>query len=183
MNHAICRQGRILSLGLCLVILLISGLPAAAQEVTARLAGTVRDPAGAVVPGAALSATNVSTGVVTKTTSDATGDYVFLQLAPGTYSLTVEQKGFSTTALSGITLNVDQKATLDIALRVGPVTQSVQVNAAAPLVDTTSASLGTVVGERTILDLPLNLRRTGELAWIDPGTIDTTGRSLASEER
>ena len=75
---------------------------------------------------------------------------------------------------------MDQKATVDVVLQVGQVTQSVQVEAAAPLVDSTSASLGTVVNQQPILDLPLNLRRTGALALIVPGTVDTTGRSLTS---
>jgi hypothetical protein len=161
-------------------IVLFSVWPAAAQEVTARLSGTVKDPAGAVVPEAALSATNSSTGVVTRAASDASGNYLFPALAPGTYTLSVEKAGFTTGVMSGISLNVDQKATLDVVLQVGQVTESVNVNAAAPLVDSTSASLGTVVNEQPILDLPLNLRRTGALALVVPGTVDTTNRSLTS---
>ncbi len=92
----------------------------------------------------------------------------------------MEKTGFSATVLSGIVLNVDQKATVDVVLQVGQVTQSVQVEATAPLVDSTSASMGTVVDQQPILDLPLNLRRTGALALIVPGTVDTTGRSLTS---
>jgi len=151
-----------------------------AQEVTARLAGTVRDPAGALVPAAALAATNTNTGVVMRTSSDASGSYIFPTLAPGTYVLAVEKPGFTATTVSGISLNVDQKANVDVMLQVGRVTESVNVQGAAPLVDSTSASLGTVVDEHPILDLPLNLRRTGELALIVPGTVDTTNRSLAS---
>src|SRR4029077_5995684 len=143
-------------------------------------AGTVKDPAGAVVPEAALTATNVSTGLITRTTSSASGDYVFPALAPGTYTLSVEKSGFSTGVMSGISLNVDQKATLDVVLQVGQVTESVKVEGAAPLVDSTSASMGTVVNQQPILDLPLNLRRTGALALVVPGTIDTSGRSLTS---
>ena len=174
------RAALAVSAPLSVVLLLALGLPIMAQQVTARLAGTVTDPSGAVIPRAALSATNASTGVITKTRSDSNGNYEFAQLAPGTYTLSIEKSGFTTTLISGISLNVDQKATLDVVLRLGQVTQSVQVRGAAPLVDTTSASLGTVVGEESIADLPLNLRRTGELALIVPGTVDTTGRSLAS---
>jgi hypothetical protein len=168
--------------GCCAVslIMLLTVWLGRAQEVTARLSGTVKDPAGALVPEAALSATNTSTGVVTRTTSGASGDYLFAQLAPGAYTLSVERTGFTTTVVSGISLNVDQKATVDVVLQVGQVNQSVQVEAAAPLVDSTSASLGTVVDQQPILDLPLNLRRTGALALIVPGTVDTTGRSLSS---
>jgi hypothetical protein len=173
-----CRLGR--GCGALALIMLLSVAFGSAQEVTARLSGTVRDPAGAVVPEAALTATNVSTGVVTRTTSGASGDYVFPALTPGVYTLSVEKSGFTTGVMSGISLNVDQKANLDVALQVGQVTQSVNVDAAAPLVDSTSASLGTVVNEQPILDLPLNLRRTGALALVVPGTVDTTNRSLTS---
>ena len=143
-------KGRRLQRGCCVLVLimLLSVWPSRAQEVTARLAGTVKDPAGAMVPEAVLAATNVSTGLVTRTTSGASGDYIFLALAPGTYTLSVEKAGFATGVMSGISLNVDQKANLDIVLQVGHVTGSVTVSAAAPLVDSTSASLGTVVDQQ-----------------------------------
>lgn len=175
-------KGRRFQQGCCALALmmLLSVWPGRAQEVTARLAGTVKDPAGAVVPEAALSATSVSTGVVTRTTSGTDGEYIFPQLAPDAYTLSVEKTGFSTAVISGISLNVDQKATVDVVLQVGQLTQSVQVEGAVPLVDSTSASLGTVINEQPILDLPLNLRRTGALALIVPGTVDTTGRSNAA---
>jgi hypothetical protein len=127
-----------------------------------------------------LTATNVSTGVAAKTTSDAAGNYIFPSLAAGTYTLTSEQSGFSTTVISGITLTVDQKASVNIELSVGRVTQQVQVTGAAPLVSTTTASIGTVVGTQQIFDLPLNLRETGTLALLVPGTVDSTGRSQAT---
>ena len=120
------------TLGALALIAVLSAWPVRAQEVTARLSGTVKDPAGAVVPDAALTATNTGTGVATRTTSGASGDYVFPQLAPGPYRLTAEKAGFTTAVLSGISLNVDQKASLDIVLQVGQVTQSLNVEAAAP---------------------------------------------------
>src|SRR5204862_4643042 len=130
-----------------------------AQEVTARLDGTVKDTAGAVVPEAALTAKNVSTGVVTTATSDPSGNYVFPSLAPGTYTLSVEKRGFATRVITGITLQVDQKATVDLTLNVGQVNQTVTVEGTAPLVNSVSASMGTVVNKQPILDLPLNSRR------------------------
>src|SRR5579864_7598764 len=174
------RRGLQLRCCVLALSLLLSALPSRPQEVTARLSGTVKDSAGGVVPEAALTATNSSTGVVTRTTSGGSGDYVFPALAPGTYTLSVEKAGFTTGVMSGISLNVDQKASLDVVLQVGQVTQSVNVEAAAPLVDSSSASMGTVVDEQPILDLPLNLRRTGALALVVPGTVDTTNRSLTS---
>ncbi len=165
---------------LVVVALLSFTLCGHAQVVTARLDGTVRDTAGAVVPEAALSARNVSTGVITTATSDQSGNYVFPSLAPGTYELSVEKQGFATRVMTGIVLNVAQKATVDSTLNVGQVNQTVTVEGSAPLVNSASASMGTVVNQQSILDLPLNLRRTGALALVVPGTIDTTGMSLSS---
>ncbi len=155
-------------------------VPAASQEVTARLQGTVTDPSGAVVPEVRLTAANVSTGVLTRVTSDASGHYIFPSLVAGTYQLTVEKTSFMTKVISGITLNVAQQATMDVVLQIGQLTQEVKVEGAAPLVDTTTAGVGTTLSEQPILDLPLNLRRTGTLATLVPATIDTTGRSLTS---
>jgi len=173
-----------LSVGVSVVLLAfileIEAVPAVSQEVTARLQGTVTDPSSAVIPEASLTAANISTGVLTRVSSDASGQYIFPSLVAGTYQLTVRKPGFTTKVTSGITLDVAQQATMDIVLQVGQVTQEVQVQGAAPLVNTTSAGLGTTISEQPILDLPLNLRRTGSLATLVPATIDTTGRSLSS---
>jgi Carboxypeptidase regulatory-like domain len=151
-----------------------------AQQVTATLAGTVRDTSGAVVPEAGVNATNVNTGVRFRTISGSSGRYIFPSLAPGAYALSAEKQGFRTTVISGITLNVYQKATINIVLRVGNVTQQIEVKGSAPLVSSTSASVGTTIGEQPVVDLPLNLRRIGTLATLVPTTVDTTGRSQAT---
>src|SRR5215472_8155217 len=161
-------------------ILQIGTAPAVSQEVTARLQGTVRDPSAAVIPEASLTADNITTGVLTRVSSDASGQYIFPSLVAGTYQLTVRKPGFTTKVTSGVTLEVAQQATMDVVLQVGELTQEVQVQGAAPLVDTTNAGLATTISEEPILDLPLNLRRTGTLATLVPATIDTTGRSLSS---
>src|SRR5690349_9821385 len=165
---------------MAVVLLAICSFSAFAQEVTARLAGTIKDAAGAVVPIATVTATNANTGIVTKGASDDAGDYSFPSLAPGVYTLTVEKPGFSAAVISGITLNVAQRANVDVTLQVGQVTQTLNVTEAAPLVESATASLGTVVSEQPVLDLPLNLRRAGALALVVPGTVDTTNRSLTS---
>jgi len=171
---------RLARLQLLLLWLVAVGISVEAQQVTSTLSGTVNDTSGAVIPMAAVTATNVSTAVATKTTSDDAGRYIFPSLPPGTYNLTVQKSGFQTTIIPGITLTVYQKATVDAVLQVGRVTQSVEVAGAAPLVSTTSASIGTVVEERAMVDLPLNLRRTSALALLVPGVSDTSGYSLTS---
>ena len=174
--------GRHLHLAAAVTILVLLGMvsPCNAQQVTATLSGTVRDASGAVVPQAALTATNVSTGVAVQTVSDSAGNYIFPSLAPAAYTLSAERSGFSTTMISGITLAVYQKATVDVVLKVGQALQTIDVKGAAPIVSTTSASIGTLINEQQTSDLPLNLRRTSQLALLVPGVVNTSGNSLTS---
>ncbi len=171
---------RLAQVSLILPVLLALDLPCSGQQVNAALTGTVRDASGAVVPEATLTVKNDSTGVATTTISDEVGNYIFPSLAPATYALSAEKSGFNTTVISGITLGVYQKSTMDVVLRVGQVRQMVEVKGGAPLVSTTSASIGTRIGEQQTVDLPLNLRRTSELALLVPGIVNTSGNSLTS---
>jgi len=154
--------------------------PSWGQGITGSINGTISDSSGAVVPGATITATNTSTGVAAKTISDAAGRYAFPSLAPGSYIISAEQPGFSSTLLSGISLEVYQRATVNVVMRVGNTTQTITVHETTPQVDSTSASLGTVVNEEAIEHLPLNLREVGSLALLVPGTVNTTGQSLTS---
>jgi hypothetical protein len=158
----------------CVLLALLMGclasLPGRAQT-SANLYGTVTDAGGAAVPGAKVAATDVATSVVTNTTSDPSGNYSFPSLSPAEYSVAVDAPGFKTEKLTGITLAVNQKARVDVHLQVGSVDSTVEVTSAAPLVDTSSASVGTVIGQREVVDLPLNVRRFGALAILVPGTV------------
>ena len=157
---------------LALLIGCLASLPCSAQT-SANLYGTVTDAQGAAVPGAKVAATDVGTGVVTNTTSDSSGNYSFPSLVPAGYSVTVDAPGFKTEVLKGITLAVNQNARQDVKLQVGSVDSTVEVTSAAPLVDTSSASVGTVIGQRETVDLPLNVRRFGALATLVPGAAAT----------
>ncbi len=165
---------------LALLVSLLCALPGHAQQTTGSISGTVKDSSGAVVPQASVRATNVNTGAVERTVSDANGVYTFPTLPAGDYTVSVEQTGFTRATLSEITLQVYQKAVVDVVLQVGGTTQSVTVQASTPLVDPSTASLGTAVDKRAVEDLPLNLRQVGALALTVPGTIETTSRSLTS---
>ncbi len=149
--------------------------PCYGQIVNATLFGTVTDPTGAAIPDASVTATDVATRISTKTTADAAGNYILPSLHPSTYNITVEKTGFKSTTLSGITLLVDQQARVDAKLEVGQVTTTVEVTGAAPLVETSTASVGTVIGEQQVMELPLNLRRFGALASLVPGTTSDNG--------
>ncbi len=143
--------------------------------------GTVSDPTGAAVPEASVTAVDIATGIATKTTTDVTGNYTLPSLPPGTYNVTVEKTGFKSTVISGSTLLVNQKARVDAQLEVGEVNTSVEVSGAAPLVETSTASIGTVIGQQQAVELPLNLRRIGAIATLVPGTTPDNG-GFASQE-
>ncbi len=169
-----------LLLFLVLPVFFVCILTSNAQQTTGSISGTIKDSAGAAISQATVTATNVSTGVVASTVSNAVGVYTFLTLPPGSYTISAEQPGFNATVLSGITLQVYQKAVVDVVMQVGSAKQTVTVQGRTPLVDPSTASLGTVVNQRDIQELPLNLQEVGALALIVPGTINTTGRSLTS---
>jgi hypothetical protein len=154
---------------LALFLICFAVAPGYGQIVNASLSGSVADQSGAVIPGAAVTATNTETGVATKTESDAAGNYILLSLPAGNYKITTQRVGFKSTVLTGITLLVDQKARIDIQLQVGEVTTTVEVSGAAPLVETSTASVGTVIGQQQVVELPLNARRFGNMATLVHG--------------
>src|SRR6185437_12630438 len=159
---------------------MVCGTLSWSQITTASIAGTVSDTSQAVIPNVTVTATNAGTGVASTTTTDSSGRYAFLSLPIGTYSLSFARSGFQTSNISGVTLRVDQRITQNVTLRPGGGNQTVTVEATPALVDTTSASIGTVVGQAAILNMPLNLREVGALALLVPGTVNTTGISLAT---
>ena len=156
-------------------LVLFSPAVTRAQEVGATLSGVVADPTGASVPEATVRATNQATGVTVQTTTNANGDYVLPSLPPGTYTLNVEKTGFKTSVISNITLLVYQKARMDARLEVGELSSTVSVEGTTPLVDSTTASVSGTVENRKIVELPLNLRRFGQLATLFPGAVQDNG--------
>ncbi len=177
----IARKAAVLiRLAMLLLFSCLTPLIVLAQTTPGTIVGTVTDSSGAVVTQAKVTATNEKTGLVNSTVSNGSGRYEFLSLPAGEYSISVTHEGFVTSKLTGISLNVDQAITTNVALRVGGTEQTVSVEATPTLVDTANASLGTVVEETAIENMPLNLREVGALALLVPGTVNTTGRSLAT---
>jgi hypothetical protein len=138
---------------------------------TGMVVGTVRDPSGAAVPGAAVKVTNTATNISQTKQTEPNGQYVAPLLKVGTYSVTVEKTGFRRFAQTGIKVDVQARVEIDVTLQVGQLTESVEVTAAAPLLDTQSASVGQVVGERAIAELPLNGRRYDDLVFLTAGVV------------
>src|SRR3989338_5059068 len=151
------------------VLFVIGTLPALAQLPTATILGVVKDSSGAVVPGAALTVRNVETGLTRTTVAGADGSYRFAALPVGPYEVRVEHTGFRAGLRTGLALSVSQEAVIDFALQVGAVAETVSVTAEAPLVNTTSGTMGTLINERQMADLPLDGRNYIDLTLLQPG--------------
>jgi hypothetical protein len=147
-------------------------------QATSQIQGTVRDASGASVPGAEVKATQTATGTVRTTTSGTDGVYVLPNLPIGPYRLEVSKQGFTTYVQTGIVLQVNVNPTVDVALKVGAVTEQVQVEANAALVETQSTSVGSVIENQRILDLPLNGRNAADLITLSgPAVLASTSSS------
>lgn len=137
------------------VLCLATGLWAQANRAT--ITGTVTDTSGAVMPGVTVSATNLGTGVATSAVTNKDGIYTIPNLFPGTYSLQFKKEGFKAVDQPAVTLESTQVAKMDSRLEVGAVTQSVTVNAEAPVLDAETASVGTNMNGDIVTDLPLSI--------------------------
>jgi len=172
------------TIGYCFILfVLCSGFffagIASAQVATAELGGVVTDATGAAVPGAKVTLTNADTNVVVReSTTAGDGSYVMTLLPPGTYSLSVEASGFRKLVQSGVTLQTNQRAKLDLSMQLGQVTETIEVAAAAPLLESQSSSLGSVINRQFVSELPLNGRNFVQLAILTPG-VNGTGYSVS----
>src|SRR5579885_1386375 len=140
-----------------------------AQVTTGTISGTVKDASGAVLPGAKVTILNEDTGISRTVQTDSAGRYSAPSLSLGSYRVTVTQDGFETQMRRGITLTVGREAVADVQLAVGAVTQTVEVTGEAPLVESTTSTVGGLVDERTIRELPLNGRSYDQLALLEAG--------------
>jgi Carboxypeptidase regulatory-like domain len=157
-----------------LAVLLLTGILASAslafaQLPSATILGVVRDASGALIPGTTLTATNTETGLSRMVISGDDGSYRFAALPVGSYEVRAALTGFQTAVRSGLTLAVGQDAVINFTLEVGQVTETVEVTGEAPLVNTTSSSLGGLVTEENVADLPLNGRNFIDLTFLQPG--------------
>jgi hypothetical protein len=128
-------------LSVCILFLCASS-PALAQAGRGSISGLVSDPSGAIVSGAQVTALNHATGVAMHTVTSTAGVYSFVSLNPGLYVVTASQKGFESVAQDNVLVTVDQASTVNIALRVGSVTETITVSTAPELVDTTNSTVG-----------------------------------------
>src|SRR6266571_777858 len=163
----------------------LTGTALWAQAVsTAQITGTVKDQSGAVLPGAEIKATQTATGAVRTAVSAEDGGYVLTNLAIGPYTVEVSLPGFRTYVQAGIVLQVGSNPAVNAVLQVGQVTEAIEVQADAAMVETQSTGLGTVIDNKRVLELPLNGRNAAELILLSGmanvgGPADTALRTLA----
>jgi hypothetical protein len=149
-----------------------------AQSTGGRILGRVADPSGAVLAGVKVTATNEATGVGRETQTNDSGDYGFPQVPVGTYTLAFDLTGFKTNVRKGILVDLNQVITLNSVLQIGETKETVEVTSEAPIVDTTSTQLGSVMDARQVSNLPLNSRDTYQLLQLQPGVQGVGGSDL-----
>jgi hypothetical protein len=153
-------------------------LPSFGQSNAGSLAGTVTDATGNVVANATLTATDLGTGQTQTATSESTGAYRFSALQVGTYNVSAVAPGFKKTDRSGVQIQLETTTALDISLQVGATSETVEVSATAPQLETESSDVGTVVTPHQVVDLPLDtngsaIRNASDFVFLTPATFGT----------
>ena len=150
---------------------------------TGNILGYVRDASGAAVPSSTVRAQMAEQQFVRSVTTNSEGFYSLQAMPPGTYSLSFESPGFQRLTQTGLALTINQNLRVDVALQVGAVETQVTVEAAAPLVDTTSATMSGLIDDRRVVDLPLNGRNVIGLARILPGVLGVNAPQQLGDSR
>ena len=151
---------------------------AGAQSTGGRIRGTITDESGGSIAGAKVTLINESTNASREVQTSATGEYLFLEVPVGTYTVDVNQQGFKKYSRKGIVLVLNEIASVDITLQVGSTVDTVEVTGAPPVIDTTTTQLGAVMTDQSVRELPLNTRNTYQLLQLQPGVQSQLGADL-----
>jgi len=178
MKKVLCLAWVLCCLGL--VVLLYGANVTFAQEVTATITGTVTDPSGAAITGATVTAKSVERGEVFTASTNEAGIYRISQLVVGSYELKIEKSGFQTSAYPAFALHENQIARIDVQLKVGQVSQTIEVTGAAPVLKTESTQVDTIINAATNDNLPLASRNYVQLTLLAPGSVSTDPSSFQS---
>ncbi|MBK5255593.1 MAG: TonB-dependent receptor [Vicinamibacteria bacterium] len=167
MRHFSIRAGLAFALG---CFLGLNPSPAHAQA-TGSISGTAKDDSGAVLPGVTIEATLTSTNATRTATTGADGFYTIQLVQPGSYTVKAGLSGFSTFSRSGVKVSVSETALVNVSMKVGGQSETVEVSGEAPLIETGNATLGIVIDEKKVVDLPLNGRNFTQLGTLIPGVV------------
>jgi len=159
------------------VVFSLSSSHLLAQGTGGRILGRVADPSGAILGNVKVTLANEATNVSRDTTTNASGDYDFVEVPVGSYRLEFDLRGFKKNIRRGVALDINQVITLNMTMQIGAAQEVVDVTSEAPLVETTSTQLGAVMGDRAVSNLPLNSRDTYQLLQLQPGVMSTVGAS------
>ena len=181
--NAKCRRVKavLFALALCLTLTLIPLHLLAPTGTSGLITGQVLDPTGAAVPAATLNLVQAATGNTLQTTGDPTGHYVFPSVPPGTYTLHVSAPGFQAALVDNLQVQISKSSTVDVTLKIGESSQTVTVAATAQMeLETTSATVGTVLNTAALENLPQLSRSTTSLMFLQPGVAPSTSTGDAA---
>jgi len=175
-NRSLLEDHKVKTPFIMLIVASLAAFPLFSQRTTGELLGTVKDSSGAVIPGVQVTVRQMDTGLTRTAVTDGTGNYLATLLPVGRYEVTAEIRGFKKKVVSGIILQVDQSARIDLDLDVGETTEVVEVKGLQQaLTNTDSANVGTVVESRAFQALPINKRNFMGLIQLDAGALKPAG--------
>ena len=166
-----------------MALLLALAQAAIAQEITGAITGKVTDPSGAAVVGATVIAKDVDRGTVSRTATNEVGVYNLARLAIGRYEVRVEASGFQSAVRPAFELALNQTATVDVTLAIGQVSQTMEVTSAAPVLQTQTTEVGTIMAAQAIASLPLETRNYNQLALLVPGAVTISPASFNTGQK
>src|SRR5438105_5597132 len=162
-------ESRVLHFTALLLLIALLSLPAIAQVAGGTILGTVTDPSGAIIPGAKVSVKNLRTNAVVSSSANQNGLYSVPNLVPGNYDVTASVPGFDKETVTNITLTVGAQQLVNLKMKVGTATETVDVSTIGSAVESTTSTISGIVGEQTVRELPLNGRSWTDLAALQPG--------------
>jgi hypothetical protein len=166
-----------------LLLFLFSSIAGYGQAGRGAINGSITDQTGAIIPGAKVTLLNKANGVTVHTTTNSSGNYAFISLNPGVYSITANEKGFVTIVHDDVTVTVDQTTTVNLTLQIGSVSNVITVKGTAGLIESSNSTVGQLISAATIDRVPLLTRDVYDLVQLSPGVTPANGAANSSSSQ